>query len=277
MAEKELEAELKQKYDRLVELLASYGSVVIGYSGGVDSVLLTYVCHQVMGPDRYLACLAVSPSLARREHENALKNARDFGFHVEPFESTEFDDPDFLKNDARRCFYCKSDLFRHLEQFREKKGFARILYGGNLDDLGDYRPAHDAAEKFNAVAPMALAKLTKQDIRNLSRHFRLPTFNKAAMPCLSSRLPYGSEITLDKLTMVEKGEDLLTAMGFTNFRVRHEGDTARLEVPVDEFPKLMNPKVTQELAHSIKELGFKRVVLDLEGLRSGNLNEDLKN
>lgn len=269
--------ELWEKYEKLADLLRGYQTVVLGYSGGVDSVFLAHVCQQVLGPKKYIACLAVSPSLAKREYEEAVNNSRDLGLQVEVFQSTEFDNPDFLKNDPQRCFYCKSDLFTHLEEFRKQKGYHHILYGGNVDDLGDYRPGHRAAEKYGALAPMAIAGLTKQEIRELSRHFKLPTFNKPAMPCLSSRLPYGNEVTEKKLSMVEKAEDVLARAGFSNFRVRHEGDTARVEVPLEELSYFSNQAKAVKISGSIKETGFKRVVLDLEGLRSGNLNQDIQN
>jgi len=268
-----LPKELQDKYYTLTELLKSYKSVILGYSGGVDSVFLAYVCHQVLGKDNYTACIAVSASLAKREYEDAVKHAKAFGINLEIFESTEMENPEFIRNDADRCFHCKSDLFKHLGKFRDKSGFSTLLYGGNLDDLGDYRPGHQAADKYNAKAPMALAKLKKSDIRILSKHFNLPTFSKPSMPCLSSRVPYGIPVTPENLKKVERSEDILAGMGFSNFRVRCDEDTARIEIPLNEFPKLNDLDTINELTKGVKDAGFKKVVLDLEGLRSGNLND----
>jgi uncharacterized protein len=247
----------------------------VAYSGGVDSLFLAWSCHQVLGKSKYLACLGVSPSLAKREYREALQNAGQLGLNLETFKSGEFQEPEFIKNGPDRCYHCKGALFKQLHEFRTKKGFKKVLYGGNQDDLGDYRPGHKAAEHYGAEAPMALVEMSKSDIRSLSRLFNLPTAEKPAMPCLSSRIPYGSHISLEKLAAVESGEDLLKKMGFSNFRVRHEGDIARIEVPHEEFGLFAKKNAALAFSRQMKQLGFKRILLDLEGLRSGNLNESI--
>jgi pyridinium-3,5-biscarboxylic acid mononucleotide sulfurtransferase len=263
---------LLAKYRRLKARLAGLGEAVIGFSGGVDSTLLAAVARQVLGRGKVLACLAVSPSLARREHQEALDLAERLDFELIAFDGTEFANPAYTRNGADRCFHCKTDLFVHLARIAAERGFSALLYGANADDGGDYRPGHRAAQERGGLAPLAEAGLTKAEVRALSRAFALPTADKPAAPCLSSRIPYGTAVTAERLSAVESGEALLKAMGFRECRLRHEGDTARLEVPLDQIGLFSDPSRVRELVAALKQRGFKRVVADLEGFRSGSLN-----
>ena len=266
---------LLAKYRRLRERLASLGQAVIGFSGGVDSTLLAAVARQVLGRDKTLACLAVSPSLARRDREEALDLAARLDLELIAFDGTEFANPAYVKNGADRCFHCKTDLFVHLERIAAERGFSVLLYGANADDGSDYRPGHKAAREHGGLAPLAEAGLTKAEIRTLSRLFGLPTADKPAAPCLSSRIPYGTAVTPARLSAVESGEGLLRAMGFRECRLRHEGETARLEVPLDQMGLFSVPGSARDLVAALKRLGFGKVVVDMEGFRSGSLNQAL--
>ncbi len=265
---------LRSKYAHLRGILVSLESAAIGFSGGVDSALLAGTAAQVLG-DKALACLAVSPSLARREYAGAVRTAQELGLRLEIYSATEFSNPAYVRNDARRCFHCKSDLYFHLGNFARSHGLKHLLYGGNVDDLSDYRPGHDAAADAGARAPLAEAGLRKAEIREMARLFGISVHGKPATPCLSSRIPYGSAVTEEKLAAVEAGEEALQDMGFSVFRVRHEGDTARLEVPVAEFALFSDTDATRRLLETLKGKGFRKIHLDLEGFRSGNLNEAL--
>lgn len=264
-----------RKFRALKSRLAGLGEAVIGFSGGADSALLAAVARQVLGRGKVLACTAISPSLAQREWEEAKALADTLDLELVPFEGTEFANPAYLANGPDRCFHCKADLFTHLARIAAARGRSVLLYGANADDAADYRPGHRAAREHGALAPLAEAGLTKAEIRALSRAFGLPTADKPAMPCLSSRIPYGSPVTAGKLTMVERGEALLRAMGFRECRLRHEGATARLEVPPDQFGLLADRASAEELVAALRREGFRKVVVDLEGFRSGSLNEAL--
>lgn len=266
---------LLAKYRLLKDRLAALGEAVIGFSGGVDSTLLAAVARQVLGRDKALACLAVSPSLSRRHHQEALELAARLDLELIAFDGSEFANPAYVKNGADRCFHCKTDLFVHLARIAAGRGIPVLLYGANADDGSDYRPGHKAAREHGGLAPLAEAGLTKAEIRSLSRAFGLPTADKPAAPCLSSRIPYGTPVTPERLSAVESGEALLGAMGFRECRLRHEGDTARLEVPLDQIGLLSGQARVRVLVAALKQKGFKRVVVDLEGFRSGSLNEAL--
>lgn len=275
LLKKILNPDLKIKFTRLAGIIGESPSAIVAYSGGVDSVFLAYVCRQILGRQKCLAYISISASLAQSEHKAALELAGELDLNIEVFESGEFTNPLYLQNDKDRCFYCKSSLFENLVKFARDKGIERVYYGGNKDDLSDYRPGHKAADKYKTMAPLALSGLSKADIRELSKYMGLPTHDKPAMPCLSSRLPYGNPITPDKLAMVEQGENFLRGLGYTICRVRHEGDACRLEVPVSQMAFLTDPEEISRLVKGMKNAGFKRVVLDLEGFRSGNLNMDI--
>lgn len=266
---------LADKYRALEARLAELGEAVIGFSGGVDSTLLAAVARRVLGRDKVLACTAASPSLARREYEEARELAARLDLDWLAFEGTEFSNPAYVANGPDRCFHCKADLFAHMARLAAGRGLKTLLYGANADDAADFRPGHKAAREHGALAPLAEAGLTKAEIRTLSRSFGLPTADKPSMPCLSSRLPYGTPVTPERLSAVEAGEALLRDMGFREYRLRHEGGTARLEIPLDQMGLLAAPDRNQALVAGLKRAGFRKVVVDLEGFRSGSLNEGL--
>lgn len=263
------------KYEKLLARLAELGPALIGFSGGVDSTLLLAAARAALGRGGVLACLAVSPSLPERERREALDLAALLDAEILPFDGTEFANPAYLANGADRCFHCKADLFVHLGRIAAERGFQHILYGANADDGLDYRPGLRAALEHGARAPLAEAGLTKAEIRALSRELGLPTADKPAMPCLASRIPYGSAVTREKLAAVEAGEALLREMGFREYRLRHEGETARVEVPLDQIALMENEERRSRLEAALRASGFARVVIDPKGFRSGNLNAAL--
>jgi uncharacterized protein len=289
---------LAGKYQALIARLRGLDRVLIGFSGGADSTLLTAVARHALGRGQVTACLAVGPSLPEAERLEAVALAGLMDVDLKSYAATEFDNPAYVANGPDRCFHCKADLFLHLEAFAQaaesifpiavsegtadgktpagRPGSVRpaLLYGGNLDDTQDYRPGRKAAEAHGALAPLAEAGMTKADVRALSRAIGLPTAEKAAQPCLSSRIPYGSPVTPAKLAAVEAGEAALAAMGFREFRLRHFGGTARIEVPADQIA-LFTPDAHDKLALELEALGFSRMEIDPAGFRSGNLNRAL--
>ena len=265
---------LQAKYLQVLEALRALDSALIGFSGGVDSTLLAGAARHALGKERAWACLATGPSLAEREYRDALRLAELLDLELKEFAGTEFANPAYVANGPDRCFHCKTDLFLHLERFAKARPGAALLYGGNADDASDYRPGQRAARAHGARAPLAEAGLTKAEVRSLSRAFGLPTADKPAMPCLSSRIPYGTAVDAAKLAQVAAGEALLADMGFREARLRHEGATARIEVPLDQFSLLAKPAVAS-LEASLRALGFRALVVDARGFRSGSLNEAL--
>jgi uncharacterized protein len=267
--------DLAAKHARLLERLLDLGEAVIGFSGGADSTLLAASARAALGRGKVLAGLAVSPSLARREYDEAVALAARLDLALEPFDGTEFANPAYVANGPDRCFHCKDDLFVHLARLASARGFSVLLYGANADDLRDYRPGHKAAREHGALAPLAEAGLTKADVRALSRAFGLLTADKPAMPCLSSRLPYGTAVTEARLADVEAGEALLREMGFRESRLRHHGAVARLELPLDQMGLLSAPGAAEGLVTALRARGFEKVEIDPAGLRSGSLNAAL--
>jgi len=259
------------KQARLEGELKSLGRLLVAYSGGIDSAYLAWVAHRVLGGEM-LAIIADSPSLARTQLEDALAFANEQGIPVEAVPTSELDHPDYIRNDGQRCYHCKDELFTVMEQLRDTRGFATIAYGVNLDDQGDFRPGQAAAQQHRVAAPLLSAGLTKQEIRELSRHAGLRIWDKPASACLSSRIEYGRPVTREALEMVERGEDSIRALGFRQFRVRHHGDIVRIEIAKEELDRALNPATAAQFTAIFKELGFRFVTLDLEGFRSGSMN-----
>lgn len=267
------------KLDQLRALLRSFGSCLTAYSGGVDSVFLAFVAHQELGP-RALAAIADSPSLPRHELAEALDLAQRFGFAVRTVGTREFDNASYLANPQNRCYFCKHALFDELSPLARAEGFAVIAYGENASDLGDHRPGAQAAAEFKIRAPLKEVGLTKQEIREFSASLGLPTADKPQMACLSSRIPYGEEVTPAKLRMIEAAESYLRGLGFHDLRVRHHelraGALARLEIGPDEMPGVLVNGRPQEITSHLKSLGYSQVTLDLQGYRRGSANEPIR-
>ncbi len=267
---------LEEKFERLRWLLRSYGSCLVAYSGGVDSVFLARVAHDVLGA-KSLAAIADSPSLPRRELEEALELAEQFAFPVRVVHTREFDNPSYLANPNNRCYFCKHELFSELEPLAKMEGFAVIAYGENASDVGDFRPGAKAAGEFQVRAPLKEAGLTKADIRELSARLGLPTADKPQMACLSSRIPYGEAVSPEKLSMIERAEYVLRDLGFYDVRVRHhelkQGQLARIEVGPREVARLLEPELSNRVTSALKDIGYLHVTIDLQGYRRGSLNE----
>ncbi len=265
-------ATLDQKAERLRQILADRGRMIVAYSGGVDSAFLAWTAHQVLGGEM-LAVIADSASLARTHLEDALGFAREHEIPVEVVETQELENPAYTRNDAMRCFHCKDELFTVLEGYREGRGFDAIAYGVNADDAGDFRPGQQAARQHHVLAPLLEAGLNKAEIRELARQANLRVWDKPASACLSSRLEYGRAVTPEALSVIERGEDALRTMGFRQFRVRHHGEIVRIEIAREELPRALTPEMAREFTTVFKGLGFKFVTLDLEGFRSGSMNQ----
>lgn len=264
-----------KKLVELRALLKSYRSCLVAYSGGVDSVFLAYVARETLG-SKSLAVIADSPSLPRRELQEALQTAEQFKIPVEVVRTHEFENNSYLENPANRCYFCKHELFTELTPLARERGFAVIAYGENASDIGDFRPGATAASEFQVRAPLKEVGLTKQEIRKLSAEFGLPTADKPQMACLSSRIPYGEKVTEEKLRMIEQAECVLRDRGFYDVRVRHHelrnGHLARVELGPTEIPRLFESGVYSEIAVELKKAGYAHVTLDLEGYRRGSLN-----
>jgi uncharacterized protein len=255
----------------LEQHLRSLGRLLVAYSGGADSAYLAWAAHQILGSN-LLAVIADSPSLARTHLADAIGFAHEQGISLEVIATSELERPEYIQNDASRCFHCKDELFTVMEDFRSSRGFASIAYGVNVDDQGDFRPGQLAAKQHRVAAPLLDAGLTKQEIRELARQAGLRIWDKPASACLSSRIEYGRPVTREALSVVEQGEDALRTLGFRQFRVRHHGEIVRIEIAREELPRALGSEMATEFTRIFKALGFKFVTLDLEGFRSGSMN-----
>ena len=269
-----IDQELLNKRVDLVDILSKMDRVIIAYSGGVDSAFLAAVANEVLG-NNALSVTAVSPSLAPSELEEAQSLAQDLGLNYRTINTNEIDREDYSANNPDRCFFCKDELYSHLIKFCGEENYSFVVNGTNVDDLGDYRPGLDAATQYGVRSPLVEANLEKNDIRVLSREMGLPTWDKPAQACLSSRIPYGTMVTVEALTTIAKAEKYLREKGFKQLRVRHHENIARIEISADDFDVLTSEPLRTEVPSYFKSLGYSYVTLDLEGFRSGSLNEIL--
>jgi len=266
--------QLLEKERVLLAGLAATDSLLVAFSGGVDSSYLAYAAHRALG-DRALAVTAVSPSYPAHHREMAERIVAELALPHRFVATAEMDNPAYRRNDPDRCYHCKDELFDVLGALQRELGYGAVAYGVNTDDTRDFRPGHRAAAEREVLAPFLEAKLSKYDIRALSRAAGLPTADLPASACLSSRLPYGTEVTSERLAQVEAGEAALRALGFQQLRLRHHGELARIEIDPSELPRALDPEMATAIVAKIKPLGFRYVSLDLEGYRTGALNEVL--
>jgi uncharacterized protein len=257
----------------LCDTLASIGSVVVAYSGGVDSAYLAWIASRTLG-DRAVAVTADSPSYPERHRALAIRIAKEFGLRHEIIHTSELDRPEYRANPANRCYYCKHELYTHLSRIASASESV-VVDGNNADDRGDYRPGRQAAREFGVRSPLDEVDLTKDEIRELSRRAGLPTWDEPASACLSSRIPYHTEVTDEKLRTIEQAENALRALGFRVFRVRHHDDLARVEIARNEMARALEPEINAAITRDLKAAGYRYVTLDLQGYRMGSLNEGL--
>jgi uncharacterized protein len=266
---------LASRERRLYDALSSFDSVIVAFSGGVDSAYLAWVATEVLGPAA-LCVTADSPSYPDHHRQLALRIAREFSLHHEFVTTSETEQPEYRANPVNRCYYCKSELYDVLSRLAADRGIAVIVDGSNADDRSDYRPGRQAAREYGVRSPLDEADLTKADIRELSRRAGLPTWDEPASACLSSRIPYHSEVTTEKLRMIERAEDALRALGFRVCRVRHHDTLARIELGTNELHRALDPDVREQIVRELRAIGYQHVTIDLQGYRMGSLNEGVR-
>ena len=268
-----LDPQLQAKLSACLEHLRTLGRVVVAYSGGVDSTLLLALAVRALGSDSVLAAVGISPSLPDRELREGRALAEGIGAQLVEIPTAELDDPNYAANPERRCFYCKSELFTLLRKAADERGFDVVVSGANADDTGDFRPGLDAGAQLGVVNPLMDAGLTKTEIRTISKAIGLATWDKPAMACLASRIPYGQGVSSEKLARIEQGEYVLKDLGFVQCRLRDHDTIARIEVPADDIPRAVELRET--IVAKLKSLGYAYVTLDLQGFRSGSMNETI--
>ncbi len=268
--------ELLEKYDHLKEHLVSLRSVAVAFSGGVDSTFLLYAASEALPPEKLIAVTSSTRLVPARELKEAKAFCASLGVRHFICESDELEIEGFAENPVNRCYICKTSLFQAFLKTAREQEMAAVIEGSNLDDLGDYRPGLQAITELGIQSPLRTVGFTKQEIRQLSAYYKLPTWNKPSFACLASRIPYGETITAEKLTMAEKAEQLLYELGFQQYRVRIHGKIARIELLPQEFPKLMEEETRERICSELKSFGFAYVTLDLQGYRTGSLNETIE-
>ncbi len=269
----ELDEETRAKYIHLQHILRDMGSVLVAYSGGVDSALLLKVAHDVLGDKHVLGAIAASPAYADEETAEAIAVARQMHLPLITLQTHELEDERYVKNDVNRCYFCKTELFNNLEPIAQQHNLRYIAYGVNKDDDGDFRPGQRAAREFAVRGPLKEADMGKREIRAIARLLDMPVWDKPAMACFSSRIPYGSKVDVASLQMVYKAEKLLRGLGFRQVRVRHHDKIARIEVPRSDIPRLIEDDISREITDGLRKIGYTYVTMDLLGYRTGSMNE----